>query len=252
MSGAKLYVILGSHACRVAMLMLEHKGVPYRRVELSTGLHPVAVRLLGFPGSPVPFRYIDDRSHRGVALADRLGTVPALRLGDERVQTNRAIARRLEELRPDPPLFPDRADERRTVEEAERWGDDVLQMTARRLALAASLRGRDGLVDRGRAGRLGPILWRHDFARLIGARLLARFSFAAHGEAERELLAGLPAMLDRIDRWVEAGVLNGERLYAADFMIAPSLALLHYRRDLRPEIEARASMRLLDRVLPEP
>jgi hypothetical protein len=46
--------------------------------------------------------------------------------------------------------------------------------------------------------------------------------------------------------------LNGERLYAADFMIVPSLALLHYRRDLRPELEARVSMQLLDRVLPEP
>jgi glutathione S-transferase len=245
-------VILGSHACRVAMLMLEHKGVPYRRVVVPTGLHPVAVRLLGFPGSPAPFRYIDGRPHRSIALADRLGTVPALRLGDERLQTNRAIARRLDELQPDPPLFPGRSEARHAVEEAECWGDEVLQMAARRLVLAASLHGRDGLVERGGDGRLGALLWRHDYARLIGARYLGRFAFAAHGEAERDLLASLPAMLDRIDGWVEAGVLNGERLYAADFMIVPSLALLHYRRDLRPELEARVSMQLLDRVLPEP
>ena len=44
----KLYVIPGSHACRAAMLMLEHKQVPYRRVEVPTLLHPVAVRLRGF------------------------------------------------------------------------------------------------------------------------------------------------------------------------------------------------------------
>ena len=36
-----LYVIPGSHACRSAMLMLEHKGVPYRRVEFVTLSHPV-------------------------------------------------------------------------------------------------------------------------------------------------------------------------------------------------------------------
>ena len=41
----RLYVIPGSHACRSAMLMLEHKRVPYRRVDIVTLLHPVVVRL---------------------------------------------------------------------------------------------------------------------------------------------------------------------------------------------------------------
>ena len=43
-----LYVIPGSHACRAAILMLEHKGVPYKRVDFVTGLHPLAARLRGF------------------------------------------------------------------------------------------------------------------------------------------------------------------------------------------------------------
>jgi hypothetical protein len=47
---AKLYVILGSHACRTGMLMLAHKSIDYERVELPTGLHPFALRLLGFAG----------------------------------------------------------------------------------------------------------------------------------------------------------------------------------------------------------
>jgi hypothetical protein len=34
-------------------------------------------------------------------------------------------------------------------------------------------------------------------------------------------------------------------------MIAPCLALLCYLRDLRPEIERRPAIRLVDRVLPE-
>ena len=60
----KLYVILGSHACRTGMLMMDHKGIAYRRVNLPTGLHPLLVRLRGFPGNPAPVRDLDGRSTR--------------------------------------------------------------------------------------------------------------------------------------------------------------------------------------------
>jgi glutathione S-transferase len=178
--------------------------------------------------------------------------VPALVVDGRHVKTNRLIARFLDELRPDPPLFPADEDQRRAVEEAERWGDEVFQMAARRLTLAAALHGPDALVNRADDGRLGPLLWRHQTVRLLGARFLALTVFAANKRAESELLASLPGLLDRIDGWVDAGVLNGDELYAADFMIAPSLALLCYLRDLRPELEGRSAMRLVDRVLPDP
>jgi glutathione S-transferase len=249
---AKLYVILGSHACRTGMLMLEHKGIEYERVELPTGLHPLALRLRGFTGNPAPFRTLDERPQRMLGLADRMGTVPALLIDGQRVKTNREIARVLDGLRPDPPLFPAEPDRRRAVEEAERWGDEVFQMAARRLTLMATLRGGDAIVNRGDDGRLGPLLWRQPTVRLVGARLVALFVFRANARAEPELLETLPGMLDRIDGWVEAGVLDGEELYAADFMIAPSLAVLCYRRDLRAEIERRPSIHLVDRLLPEP
>jgi glutathione S-transferase len=249
---AKLYVILGSHACRTGMLLLEHKGIDYERVELPTALHPFALRLHGIAGNPTAFRELDDRPHRMLGLADRFGTVPALVVDGRQVKTNRAIARFLDELRPDPPLFPADEDQRRGVEEAERWGDEVFQMAARRLALAAALHGPDALLNRGDDGRLGPLLWRHQTVRLLGARFLALTVFAANKRGEAELLAALPGLLDRIDGWVEAGVLNGDELYAADFMIAPSLALICYLRDLRSELEGRPAMRLVDRVLPDP
>ena len=249
---AKLYVILGSHACRTGMLMLEHKHIEYEQVELPTGLHPFVLRLRGFAGNPAPFRRLDDRPHRMLRSADRMGTVPALLIDGQRVKTNREIARFLEELRPDPPLFPAEPERRRAVEEAEGWGDEVFQMTARRLGLAALLHGRDGLINRGGDGRLGPLLWRQPTVRWAGARFVGLFVFRADAQAETELLEALPGMLDRIDGWIETGVLNGDELYAADFMIAPSLALLTYRADLRPEIEQRPAIRLVDRVLPEP
>ena len=125
-------------------------------------------------------------------------------------------------------------------------------MTARRLVFTATLHGGDALLNRGNDGRLGPLLWRSQTVRLVGARFLGFAVFRSNAEAETKLLSSLPGMLDRIDEWIEAGVLNGDQLYAADFMIAPSLALLAYRHDLRPELERRPAMRLLDRLLPEP
>jgi glutathione S-transferase len=235
------------------MLLLEHKGIPYRQVQLPTGLHPMALRVLGFGGNKSSFRHIDGGRPRLLAAADRMGTVPTLRMDRDRwVSTNRAIARFLDELAPEPPLFPATGDRRQAVEDAECWGDELFQMAARRLVLAASLHGGDALVDRANDGRLGPLLFRGARTRLIGARLFAWSTFATTERAEQELLTTLPEMLDRIDAWIEAGVLNGEQLYAADFMIAPSLALLTYRPALRAELERRPLMRLIDRVLPEP
>ncbi len=250
-TGTKLYVI-PTHPCRTGMLMLEHKGIPYRRIDLPAVLHPLALRLHGFRGNAAPFRDIDGRPHRMLALADRMGTVPALLLDGNRVMTNRHIARFLDEVQPDPPLFPAEPDRRLAVEEAERWGDEIFQMAARRLLLAAMLHGRDGIVNRGEDGRLGPLISRHETARFAGARLVARIAFAVNARSDDDLLATLPGMLDRIDVWTEAQVLNGEHLYAADFMIVPSLALLCYRPDVRAELERRPAIRLLDRVLPEP
>jgi glutathione S-transferase len=248
----KLYVILGSHACRAAMLMLDHKRIEYEPVELPTGLHPFALRLHGFAGNPAPFREVDDKSHRMLSIADRFGTVPALVMNGRQVKTNREIARFLEQAQPEPPLFPADPVLRREVEEAERWGDEVFQMAARRMALAAARHGRDAMVNRADDGRLGPLLWRNQAMRLIGTRMLALLIFGVDGGAEAKLRADLPGLLDRIDGWIEAGVLNGLELNAADFMIAPSLALLSYCRDLRPELERRPLVGLIDRVLPEP
>ncbi len=222
----RLYVILGSHACRAAMLMLDHKRLPYSTVTLPTGMHAPAVRVLGFEGR----------------------TVPALRADGERVQTNPEIARFLDRLHPEPPLFPSDPGSRAAVEEAERWGQDELQMTARRLVMAGALHGRDGLVGRGGSGRLGPLLWRNDTVRLLAGRAVGRLKFMVTAKAERELLDAVPGMLDRIDAWIEAGVLNRPDLNAADFVIAPNLALLCYRADVGPEVERRPAGALVERV----
>jgi len=248
----KLYVILGSHACRTGMLLLEHKGIDYERVELPTGLHPFGLRFRGFSRKKAPARNVGGRRRpQMLATADRMGTVPALRMNGDRVETNREIARYLDSRQPDPPLFPSDPERRSAVEEAESWGSETFQMAARRLVLTAGLHP-EVLIDHANDGRLGPLLFRSEWVRLQGTRMIARLVFRANKDAEQELLGSLPDQLDRIDAWVESGVLNGDQLNAADFMIAPSLALLSYRSDIKPELETRPLLQLIDRVLPEP
>ena len=248
---SKLYVIRGSHACRAATLTLDFKGFDYELVTLPTGPHPMLVRMRGFKAEEV--RELPGTKRTGnLKMADRLGTVPALRCGDERIQTNRAISRFLERVRPDPPLFPADQDLRTQVEEAEAFGNQVFQMTARRVLMTAVHRGPDAIHRRGSAGRLGPLLTRSDLLRRLETRYFAARVFAATPDTEAELLEALQGELDRVDGWVEAGVLNGPQLNAADFMIAPSLALLGYREDLRSSLEARPAWALVDRLLPEP
>ena len=246
-----LFVIPGSHACRSAIMMLDYKGIDFRRVELHTGLHPLSVRVRGFALAGRPLRSVDGRTHRSLALLDRLGTVPALSIAGERVQTNHQIARHLDRLQPDPGLFPSDPELRAAVEEAESWGDEVLQMAARRASLCASSHGLDSLHRRGGAGRLGALLAPTDRRRAVAARTAAAI-FRAGPAREREVLDSLPAMLDRIDAWIAGGVLGAPTATVADFMIVPSLALLCYQEPLRSEIEARPAGVLMERLLPEP
>jgi glutathione S-transferase len=247
----KLYVIPGSHACRSAMLMLEHKQVPYRRVDVITLTHPVMVRLHGFDAGGET-RIAGTRRTFGIRLGDLLGTVPALAADGRRLSTNRQIARFLDDRHPERALFPADPGQRRAVEEAERWANETLQMLARRLALAWAVRDPAGAGRSGADGRMGYLLYRPAFLRRLIIPMIGRQIFAAGGSAEKDLLADLPAALDRIDGWIGDGVVGGAQLNAADFMIAPSLALILYRSDMLPLFEGRAALQLVDRILPEP
>jgi glutathione S-transferase len=57
-------------------------------------------------------------------------------------------------------------------------------------------------------------------------------------------------MLQRIDDWIEEGVLGGEPPNAADLQIAPSLRLAMSLDDLRPAIEGRPAGRLATKIVP--
>ena len=47
---ATLFGVPASHPTLAAELMLRHKGIGYRRIDLAAGLHRGMVRALGYPG----------------------------------------------------------------------------------------------------------------------------------------------------------------------------------------------------------
>jgi glutathione S-transferase len=247
----RLYVIPGSHACRSAMLMLEHKGVPYRRVDIVTLLHPFVARLHGFDAGGQT-RAAGGRRTFGIRLGDRLGTVPALAADAHRVSTNHRIARFLDERHPEPPLFPADPDRRAAVEEAERWANETLQMAARRIPGAAIVRDPVAFSRSSGDGRLGYLLYKRALTRRLIVPRILRGVFVTSPRADRDPVAELPAILDRIDAWIADGVIGGAQLNAADFMVAPSLALILYRPDVMRMFEGRPALDLVDRLLPEP
>ena len=205
--------------------MLELKGIPFRRVNLVPGLHRVYVRLRGFPG-------------------DR---VPAVRFPDgTRAQGTRPLARALDAISPEPRLVPD--DPR--VEEAERWGDEVLQQWARRMVVDAGIRDPSLLHDHGNSGRLGHLLLKRERPRRQMARLV-KLGFRMSAAQLRDDQGRVDEMLDHVDELIAAGVLNGEQLTCADLQIATSLALIDYRLDVRENLRGRPAAELMERVLPE-
>jgi glutathione S-transferase len=225
MGEAKLYVIPGSHPSHSAMLMLDRKGIPFKRVDLIPVVSKGVLKAQRFPGI----------------------TVPALKLEGRRVQGSMEIARELDHIRPDPPLFPADPEKRIKVEEAETWGDEF-QQKPRRLIWWALKRDRAPMAGFSEGARLGiPI----GLAVRTGGPIVslsARFN-GASDENVRDDLATLRVDLDRIDAWIADGVIGGPEPNAADYQLGPSLRLLMSFDDLRPYVSARPCGDLATRVV---
>ena len=222
----KLYMFTGSPPSMTARLMLEHKNIEHKRVHLLIGPHAFGMLARGF-----------------VTM-----TVPALKIDGRRVEGSREISRALDELVPQPALFPADPARRQAVEDAERWGE-TFQDAIRRLVLYASRQ----------EPRAFSSIYRHPNplmrpAQRMSRALVIRLASAGHRATDRaaqEDFAALPASLDKIDAWIEDGLLNGPELNAADFQIAPNISLLRRFDELAPLIEGRPAARLADRLAPD-
>jgi glutathione S-transferase len=195
-------------------------------------VHPLAVRALGFSRP----------------------TVPALVIDGVRVQGSLEIARHLERTRPDPPLFGTDPAQRQAIEEAERWGEAVLQPLPRRLfrLLASRSQAVRRWMSAEVVGMPAPGLLAA--ANKPVAYVMGRRVGASEARVRADLEA-LPELLAQVERLLEAGTIGGEEPNAADLQILTSIASLLAFADLEPAIGRRpcaAAARALVPALPGP
>lgn len=225
---ARLFVIPGSHPSMAARLMLERKGLEYKRVDLIPVVSKAVLKAQRFPGV----------------------TVPALKIDGRRVQGTRQIALALDELRPDPPLLPADPERRAKVEEADHWADGELQSLARRTLWWALRRDRAPMATYAEGARLGlPVGLAVKTAAPIVA-LAARLNEATDENVQRDL-AGLPAALDRVDALIADGTIGGPEPNLADYQVAGCVRLLLSVDDVKPLIEGRPAAELARRLVPD-
>jgi glutathione S-transferase len=224
---ATLFAVPSSHPSLAAELMLRHKGIDYRRIDLISALHRGMVRLLGFQGS----------------------TVPALRIDGARVQGTRRIALALDALSPSRPLLPADPERRRAVEAAESWGDEVLQPVPRRIIWGALKRDRSTLESYLEGAKIGiPTSLAAATAPPVIA-LAVRLNRATDHNVRSDL-ADLPGLIGQVDRLIGEGVIGASERNVADFQIAASVSLLLTMDDTRPYIEGRPAERHAREIVP--
>jgi glutathione S-transferase len=224
----RLYTIPGSHPGVAVQLMLQHKGIAFKRTDLLPVVSRLIVRGLGFPRP----------------------TVPAAKIDGRRVQGSREISRELDRLRPEPPLFPADPEKRAAVEEAERFGDEELQHPIRQIIWWAFQRDSSPLRSYSEGARLGvPI----GLAVRTAAPIIAlekRINEASDANVRADLMK-LGELLNRVDELIANGVIDGEEPNAADFQIAPTIRLAMTLQDLRPLIDPRPAGSFARRIQPE-
>ncbi len=224
---ATLYSVFSSHPAQAAHLMLAHKRIGHRVVNLVPGTHAAVLRAIGFPS----------------------GTVPALTLNERRVQGSRAISRALEEVQAEPRLFPTDPQARMRVEEAERWGDEILQPVPRRLFAWLTIHRRDARVLVAREAGL-PVPSLLGSANALVAWYFARQVEATDTEKVAEMVETLPVLLDHVDELLDNRTIGGTPRNAADFQIATTVRLLMSFGDLSPVLENRRAASFAAEVFP--
>jgi len=200
---------------------LRLKGLEYQRIDLQPGPHIEEMERLYGEGNK---------------------TVPGLLLDDEPVHGSRAILARLDEVAPEPSLYP--SDE---VRAAEAWGDEVLQDLGRRLPWGSLQFRPEAMGSFAGAGELDP-------AGVDYALPFVRAAWKYHRISAQRLaddLAGLPTKLDYVKSLIGDGVMGGDSPNAADLQIGATLRVLANVGDVRPLLEARGLDTFAKRWFPE-
>ncbi len=200
-----LHVLTMSHPCRTAEAALRYKGLDFELAALTPGPHVEVMTEVYGKGNT---------------------SVPGLVVDGEAVHGSRSILARLEELKPDPPLFPEPNAER--IREAEEWGDVEFQELGRLLAWGALYFRPEAMGTFTGGESLDP-------AGVDFAMRFVRGTWRHHSiTAERiaTALAGLPEKMAHIDALASDGLIGGEEPTAADLQIGSTARILLTIRDL--------------------
>lgn len=199
-----LHVLPPSHPCMTATAALRLKGLEYERIEFIPGQHIEPMQEIYGEGNY---------------------TVPGMLVDGDPVHGSRAILDRLEQLAPEPVLYPSEE-----VREAERWGDVEFQDLGRRLPWGAlyfrpeamgTFAGGEPLDGPGTDFAIRMIRGTWKYHKITAARL-------------HENLASLPAKLEYVEQLAGDGVIGSEQPNAADLQIGATLRILLNIADLRP------------------
>jgi glutathione S-transferase len=215
-----LHALRASHPCMTVEAAMRFKRLRYERIYFRPGEHVAKMQEIYGEGQR---------------------TVPGVLVDGEPVHGSLAIMQRLEELAPEPTLYPSPQ-----VREAERWGDEQLQDLGRRLPWGALHFRPEAL---GTFGDKPPL----DGAGTDKAIELVRRFWDYHGISAARLqedLAGLPAKLEHVEQLAERGLIDGEQPTAADLQIGATIRVLLTVDDLAPILEGGAAERIARRFFP--
>jgi glutathione S-transferase len=218
-----LHAVPPSHPCMTVAAALELKGLAFERID---------------------FPHTERLERMQEIYGEGNSTVPGALIDGEPVHGSRAILARLEQLAPEPTLFPSEA-----VREAERWGDQELQDLGRCLPWGAMHFRPESMGT-----FAGPGAQPLDAPGTDFAIKFVRATWRYHGITATRLhddLAGLPAKLEHIERLAESGVIGGEQPNAADLQIGATIRVLLPLADLRPLLGGTAGERIAMRWFPE-
>jgi glutathione S-transferase len=215
-----LHAVPPSHPCATVAAAIELKKLEYERID---------------------FPYAEREAKMEEIYGEGNSKVPGAVIDGEPIHGSRAIMARLEQLEPEPALYPSEA-----VREAERWADEELQDLGRGLTWGAMHFRPEAMGTF--AG--GPPL---DAAGTDFAIKFVRATWRYHGITAVRMqgeLAGLPAMIEHIDRLAADGVIGGEQPNAADLHIGATITVLMPIADLRPLLDDAAAERIAVALFP--
>lgn len=224
---ATLYGIRLSHPVVASRLALEHKDVEHRLVNLPAGVHPPLIRALGFPSA----------------------TVPALRIGEVKVQGSTEISNYLEANHPGPSLYSGGSHPPERVRKEELWGERVLQPLPRRIFRWAATDSYEVRRWMAAVDRL-PLRGAVAAASKPVAFAMGRQVGVSDDQIQADLRA-LSALLERLGELLAEGVIGGREPNAADYQIATSIRSLSSFADLRELISGSAADEHARSIVPE-